>query len=419
MATERMYELAFRYKKTKLWKKLHDTDIFAIKFSDGTIGYCCVMGMAGELNALALYPGEKAFQSYLKIIKLPTMQIRSEFEYHELMLCQDCLQCAFENKDELSDDEVDEVRAYAKTHGITLRGANAFAQFVRYRPYYYPWQLSDAADQERICEAMEACIALAELLETQHKSEIGLQDYIIQISRKIPVMEKRGNVFVLAEPEDYADLSDLLPDQHPSPAVTNDLTAARIKRLKKQGAWECEVLRMLEPVQEDPEQVPYFPVVLMAVDSDSGFLYPLNMVENFEEHPEALLDTFAERLLEMETCPKVIAVNDERTYALLQNLCNAVGIKLMLTDEELDSLEEAKAGLFAAMPPDDPFDGQPEDPGFDMFEEKMYLLMQMSDSELRTMPKELAHQMLQLAEEGMLPEEVARKLQRALGKSRD
>ena len=62
MASDRMYELAFQYKKTKLWKKLYDSEIFALKLSDGEIGYCCVMGMAGQVNAISLYVGEKGFQ---------------------------------------------------------------------------------------------------------------------------------------------------------------------------------------------------------------------------------------------------------------------------------------------------------------------------------------------------------------------
>ena len=67
MATERMYELAFQYKGTKLWQQLYDDELFAVQLSDGAIGYCCVMGMIGEHNALALYVGEEGYQSYCAI----------------------------------------------------------------------------------------------------------------------------------------------------------------------------------------------------------------------------------------------------------------------------------------------------------------------------------------------------------------
>ena len=63
MATEKMYDLAFQYKGTKLWQQFYDDELFAVKLSDGEIGYCCVMGMLGQHNALALYVGEKAIRA--------------------------------------------------------------------------------------------------------------------------------------------------------------------------------------------------------------------------------------------------------------------------------------------------------------------------------------------------------------------
>ncbi len=36
----RVYEAAFGFKKTQLWKKLYDSQLFALRFADGGIGYC-------------------------------------------------------------------------------------------------------------------------------------------------------------------------------------------------------------------------------------------------------------------------------------------------------------------------------------------------------------------------------------------
>ena len=35
MATERMYEMAFQYKGTKLWQQLYNDELFAVRLSDG------------------------------------------------------------------------------------------------------------------------------------------------------------------------------------------------------------------------------------------------------------------------------------------------------------------------------------------------------------------------------------------------
>lgn len=38
------FKLAFLYRKTKVWKFLWDTEIFAIKLDDGQIGYVSITG---------------------------------------------------------------------------------------------------------------------------------------------------------------------------------------------------------------------------------------------------------------------------------------------------------------------------------------------------------------------------------------
>lgn len=67
MASDKLYECAFEYKKTKLWKKLWDTEIFAVKFSDGEIGYVSVMGKGGTYTGIAVYVGDDGFQSFRKL----------------------------------------------------------------------------------------------------------------------------------------------------------------------------------------------------------------------------------------------------------------------------------------------------------------------------------------------------------------
>ena len=78
----------------------------------------------------------------------------------ELATEQDCLQCSFENKAMLSDEELEEVREYAKAHGKPLRGRNAFPQFTKYRPGRYPWHYDSESDEQYICQALSGAIAL-------------------------------------------------------------------------------------------------------------------------------------------------------------------------------------------------------------------------------------------------------------------
>ena len=108
MFSDKLFELAFIYKKTKLWKMLWDSEIFAVSLPDGEIGYCSIMGAIGEHCALGLYVGEKGLNSFRIVLSGPGMV--SELNYHEFLLSQDCLQCAFENRDGLTEEEVEAAR---------------------------------------------------------------------------------------------------------------------------------------------------------------------------------------------------------------------------------------------------------------------------------------------------------------------
>ena len=59
MAEDRLYDLAFAFKNTKLWEKLSDLDLFAVRLPGGEIGYCCVMGQMGDhldSRAIGVWP---------------------------------------------------------------------------------------------------------------------------------------------------------------------------------------------------------------------------------------------------------------------------------------------------------------------------------------------------------------------------
>ena len=123
MYPDQLYQLAFAFRKTKLWKALYESELFAVALPDGEIGYCSVMGFGGEHLALALYVGNKGLDSFRLLQKAGEMH---PLKAYESMLSQDCLQCSFEGKDTLSPQELSAVRDYTSRNRISIRGANAF-----------------------------------------------------------------------------------------------------------------------------------------------------------------------------------------------------------------------------------------------------------------------------------------------------
>ena len=121
------YDLAYAFKKAALWKKINEEELFAIrlpakKTSSKHIGYCLIMGRNGEHRALAVYVGEEGFSSYRRIMT-------DEHQSFADMLTQDCIQCSMERKEDLSEDELLEIREYCQESGVPFRAP--FPQFTR------------------------------------------------------------------------------------------------------------------------------------------------------------------------------------------------------------------------------------------------------------------------------------------------
>ena len=397
--TETMYELAFQFKGTKLWQKVSDDELFAVQLEDGEIGYCTVMGMLGDHYALGLYVGESGYQSYRFLLDRPYGAV-NELAMGEFLTSQDCLQCSFENKDMLSDDELEEVRAYAKAHEKQLRGRNAFPQFTKYRPGRYPWHFDSPLDEQRICTALSAAIALKKLLRGHQNYELGLEP-VREGAAKIPMLvqqETRWIIKFTALPE--------AKTRCPSVEWNDEMKTARIRRLKKRGTLQCGVMRLPSPVQDEaePDEAPYFPLALVSLNPATGIL--LKPVLSQIGDGRGIADGFAEMLLSAKTAPERVELRDEQTAAILSELCKRTGIRAVI-GEELDALEDAMLQMTRSM-------GTDEDVEDDVaeIEDLCEDLMQMRDGELRQMPREMAEMLLNLAEAGLVPDELAKRLKK-------
>ncbi len=391
MATERMYELAFQYKGTKLWQQLYDDELFAVRLSDGAIGYCCVMGMIGEHNALALYVGEEGYQSYCAIRNADQDHMTDQM-MGELLTSQDCLQCSFENKDMLSEEELEEVQQYASNHQKLLRGKNAFPQFTKYRPGRFPWHYDSALDEQRICDALGAAAALKKMLRSYSKEELGLFS-LDEEPVKIPMLAFEGGRWIMK----YTALPNA-EIRYPEPKLTNDVTAARIKRKAKAGVWECGTLWLPNAVQEEAhaDEAPYYPLALLFIELGNELVQEPIVTDG--EDPAEMLNEFAQQLLDVKTAPRTIRCGDERCFSLLKDLCAKTGIRLEKTDDP-EALNDVIGDLLEHLAGEEDAEFDPKE-----VEEMFDVLMQMPDSELRQMPQELVNMLYSLSEAGALPD---------------
>ena len=62
MISKELLDLAFAYRKTALWEKIGDRDIFAFRLETGEPVLVAVMGKIGEHCAIAAYPGNRGLK---------------------------------------------------------------------------------------------------------------------------------------------------------------------------------------------------------------------------------------------------------------------------------------------------------------------------------------------------------------------
>ncbi len=413
MATEKMFDLAFAYKKAKLWKRLYDSELFAVRLPDGQTGYCSVMGMMGEHNALGLYIGDRGFESYRAMAAAAENPYVLEWNgYPDWLMEQDCIQCSFENKEFLRDEDFNEVRAYAREHGVSPRGANAYPQFTRYSPNRYPWRVESEEDEKNILEALSAALALAAMLRVRRKSELGIRE-VDEDTESIPILIRDGEKFRL----DSAPIPEPAPEAYPTPAPLDEKTLNRLKNLPKRYILECELIRVGAPVQDENGGAPWFPTLLLCAESEEGSILPIPPAEHYEEHPDNLLKNFIQVLIESKFLPRVLKVRNRATRALLEDFRVKTGV-LLTVDDYLPNLDEAKqlllSNLMDRLGEDDDADeydaARDDEDLMDAARSMFDQIMALSDEEIKALPDMMIRQLFSMSE--LLPPELEARLKR-------
>ena len=391
MSTDYMYDLAFKFKASKIWKTVYEQEMFAVKLPDGQIGYCQIMGIGGDHIAVALYIGEKGYRSYREILEMATTNpYASGFD----LLTQDCIQCSLENKEFLEKSEIAEVRAYAKKRDIALRGPNAYPHYTRFRPYCVPWFVNEDNDIAAIILVMEAVAFIIDRLQVVSKWDLGL----VEGGPTIPLFVKDGETFTLSE--------TTIPDVHekdpPKPQHINDLLIGKLKRLNQAGTLQCEVTRAPAPVQNNPDEVPHLTPILLTLDVDEGNMLKPVLLNQIEIDPDKMLDGFINVLLETKCYPKEIDVQTGQTAAILREFCTRAKIDLVECDE-LEEMNDAIDSLKESV-------GQ-DGPDYDAaLEEMLNEMAEMTDEQFAVLPDILKDHLLEMKKRGLLPEKLAKRL---------
>ncbi len=309
-----LYSVAIEFKKLKPWEWMYDTDIFGVQNpKTGEIGYCCIMGRAGEHFALAVYLGSEGLDGFLKIQS-------EEFTPHGLedLYIQKCLMASFENREYLEKQDYERIREL----GLRFRGQNAWPLFRSYLPGYLLWYLN-RREIEFLTLALQQAIHICK----QFKKDPKMLDSPLPGQFLVRVPEKDGSKWrnEWLEPTDLEEKEIIVGNLDEE--VLEDLN-----KLKHHGAWEADFFYFHEAVQDDPEERPYYPYVILWAERDTSLILNTEVVGH-DEWAAGFLRNFQENVENTTSLPTEIIVKKKELFTFLAGVTSELGIKLTLTSD--------------------------------------------------------------------------------------
>ena len=136
--------------------------------------------------------------------------------------------------------------------------------------------------------------------------------------------------------------------------MPDDITMERLRRSKRTAAeWAAGIFMSPEPFVDETEldpgtkrplKAPVYPMLLMVIDTQSGMIVGMPMSQEPHDYTPMFAKGLADLMVKSGK-PRRILVRDERTYALLRQVCPQIGVQLKRV-ESVELLEEAIVEFF-------------------------------------------------------------------------
>ncbi len=307
---KQLYDLAAKVKELAPWDWMEEDDIFGFQMpGTGELGFISVMGALGEHYSIAIYLGIEGLDRFWEMQDLGP-KLTPEF-----ILQVPQLQLSFEDREIITAED----RAIMKPLGLKFRGANAWPQFRSYRPGCFPWYL-EQAEAEMLIYGLEQTLDVAPRVKVDPDILFPTEeedDYLLRVNPK--GTWKDDQIHVDNPYTKTIELQINLP-------VLDELKG----RMPGDASVEVDFYMLEEPIQENKQERPFFPYILMLAEHESGFilgtelLKPLPSMEAmWEQIPAKVVESLANTLE-----PKEILVQNEFLKSLLQLLEEELGIKI-------------------------------------------------------------------------------------------
>ena len=323
-----LYDTAIEFKKVKPWDWMWDTDLFGVQNPvSGEIGYCCVMGGAGEHFALAVYQGSEGLNGYLAL-----QSGESYPSLEDMLSLQKLLMASFEDRNILQKEDIQLIKKF----DLKFSGPNSWPLFRCYLPGCYPWYLTgEEARYLTLCLRQAIDVSLRFKDNPEMLTPPTENRYLVRIPKKDKTGFSWRDIWMEPLPLQKAEI------------MAEPIDMVRLEKIKRripyrQGIWEVDYFYYPSPIKEKEER-PFYPYITLWVDQHSGFILRHDLAK-----PAECMSEFQGQFLKIaenrKILPQEIWVKKEETFKLLEPITSELGINLRRV-RKLKMLEEAQESM--------------------------------------------------------------------------
>ncbi len=311
----RLYQVMDQVKALAPWQWMIEDQVFGVQNPEsGDLGFVSVMGSLGEHVAIVVLLGAGALYDFWELhFAGPEGKPERLFEIPQL-------QASFEDRQQLEARDLEVI----KSLGLKYRGHQTWPLFRAYVPGYLPWYLQ-ASEARFLTHILEQVLHVAPRVRENDKLLLPTKsrnDYLVRVPHK----EAQGYVWEdqmisVAPPED--EFIELYMDMQTFEAAKK-LSPGRLRL-------ETDLILVPTPIQEERGERPYFPYILLVVESDSGFVVGTELLRpepSLSEMWGYVPGVMAQVILKLGAIPTEVRVSSDLMQALVGSLGESLGFRV-------------------------------------------------------------------------------------------
>lgn len=244
---------AKQFHALKPWNAMADDDIFAVIDPDTQeILFCSVLGAGRETFGLAVYIGQEGLEALMDTIE----------QKPDILFKQRSILLSYEDRGDLQKDEYELI----KTYDVPFRGRKAWPVFKSYQPGLYPWMI-DNEEARYLTVALQAAIEVYD--DFMHDVDMPFLFEEEKVYTKVPRDINNQHMDTA-----IADIEGMLASRkYEAKLEISEIDLKRVKSLPVIPRTIEFALQYVElPIQNEPDERPFFPLMVIAVEHESGYI---------------------------------------------------------------------------------------------------------------------------------------------------